>query len=64
MKGWQQDYTMFLLVGESGGRINVFIWGNIQKSREAEGQGNGHLSKGNESGPPIYYNQIDALEVK
>ena len=40
-----KNFTTFLLLGESGGRINVIIC-EIETQGGAEGQGNRHLSKG------------------
>jgi hypothetical protein len=57
-------YSTFKLVGESGGRINVFIWGRLKLQPGVKVQVRGFYRKVMRVDQRIYYDQIDASEVK
>ena len=58
------DYTTFILVGESGGRINVFIWGSLKLQPGQKVQVTGRYRKVRRWAQRNYYNEIEASEVK
>jgi hypothetical protein len=60
----KDDYTTFILVGESGGRINVFIWGSPKLQPGQKVQVTGRYRKVGRWAQRNYYNQIEASEVK
>ncbi len=60
----KDDYTTFILVGESGGRINVFIWGSLKLQPGQKVQVTGHYRKVRRWAQRNYYNEIEASEVK
>ena len=60
----KDDYTTFILVGESGGRINVFIWGSLKLQPGQEVQVTGRYRKVRRWAQRNYYNEIEASEVK
>ena len=60
----KDDYTTFILVGESGGRINVFIWGILKLQPGQRVQVTGHYRKVRRWAQRNYYNEIEASEVK
>jgi len=57
------QYTTFVLVGESGGRINVFIWGrsNLQQGQKVRATGLYHMSM--RAGNLTFRNVIEAKDV-
>jgi hypothetical protein len=58
------NHTTFVLVGESGSRINVFIWGRLKLKPGQKVRVTGLYRKVMRVAHRIYYNQIDASEVK
>jgi hypothetical protein len=58
------NHTTFVLVGESGSRINVFIWGRLKLKPGQKVRVTGLYRKVMRVAQHIYYNQIDASEVK
>jgi len=60
----KDDYTTFILVGESGGRINVFIWGSLKLQPGQKVQVTGRYRKVRRWAQRNYYNEIEASEVK
>ena len=60
----KDDYTTFILVGESGGRINVFIWGNLKLKAGQKVQVTGIYRKVRKTTQRNYYNEIEASKVK
>ncbi|HYA90275.1 MAG TPA: hypothetical protein VEK32_02120 [Thermodesulfobacteriota bacterium] len=60
----KDDYTTFILVGESGGRINVFIWGNLKLKPGQKVQVTGVYREVRRTAQRNYYNEIEASEVK
>ena len=60
----KDDYTTFILVGESGGRINVFIWGNLKLKAGQKVQVTGIYRKVRKTTQRNYYNEIEASQVK
>jgi hypothetical protein len=60
----KDDYTTFILVGESGGRINVFIWGSLKLQPGQKVQVTGRYRKVRKWAQRNYYNEIEASEVK
>jgi hypothetical protein len=59
-----KSYTTFILAGESGGRINVFIWGRLKIHPGQKVQVTGSYRKIMRVAQRIYYNLIDASQVK
>jgi DNA polymerase III alpha subunit len=57
------QYTTFVLVGESGGRINVFIWGrsNLQQGQKVRATGLYHTKM--RAGNLTFNNVIEAKDV-
>jgi hypothetical protein len=60
----KDNYTTFILVGESGGRVNVFIWGNLKLQPGQKVQVTGRYRKVRRWAQRNYYNEIEASEVK
>jgi hypothetical protein len=60
----KDDYTTFILVGESGGRINVFIRGNLKLQPGQKVQVTGVYREVWKTAHRNYYNEIEASEVK
>ena len=60
----KDDYTTFILAGESGGRINVFIWGSLKLQPGQKVQVTGRYRKVRRWAQRNYYNEIEASEVK
>jgi hypothetical protein len=60
----KDDYTTFILVGESGGRINVFILGSLKLQPGQKVQVTGRYRKVRRWAQRNYYNEIEASEVK
>ena len=60
----KDEFTTFILVGESGGRINVFIWGNLKLKPGQKVQVTGVYRKVRRTAQRNYYNEIEASEVK
>jgi hypothetical protein len=58
------NHTTFVLVGESGSRINVFIWGRLKLKPGQKVRVTGIYRKVMRVAQRIYYNQIDASDVK
>jgi hypothetical protein len=57
-------YSTFKLIGESGGRINVFIRGRLKFQPGVKVQVKGLYRKIMRVDQRIFYDQIDASEVK
>jgi len=57
------NYTTFVLVGESGGRINVFIWGRseLQLGQKVRATGLYHMNM--RAGNLTFRNVIEAKDV-
>ncbi len=57
------QYTTFVLVGQSGGRINVFIWGrsNLQQGQKVRAKGLYHMNM--RAGNLTFRNVIEAKDV-
>ncbi len=60
----KDDYTTFVLVGEAGGRINVFIWGTLKLRPGQKVQVTGVYRKVRRTANRNYYNEIEASQVK
>jgi hypothetical protein len=60
----KDDFTTFTLVGEAGGRINVFIWGSLKLKPGQKVQVTGVYRKVRRTARHNYYNEIEASEVK
>ncbi len=60
----KDDYTTFILVGEAGGRINVFIWGTLKLQPGQKVQVTGVYRKVRRTVTRNYYNEIEASQVK
>jgi hypothetical protein len=60
----KDNYTTFVLVGESGGRINVFIWGSPKLQPGQKVQVTGRYRKVRRTPHRNYYNEIEASKVK
>jgi hypothetical protein len=60
----KDDFTTFALVGEAGGRINVFIWGSLKLKPGQKVQVTGVYRKVRKTPRRYYYNEIEASEVK
>ena len=58
------NYTTFILVGKSGGRIKVFNWGKLKLQPGQKVQVTGLFRKVRRTGNRNYYNEIEASEVK
>jgi lipopolysaccharide export LptBFGC system permease protein LptF len=58
------NYTTFVLVGESGGRINVFIEGRLKLKPGQKVRVTGLYRKVKKVPRHTYYNEIEASEVK
>ena len=59
-----KDYTTFSLIGDSGGYVNVFIWGRLKLLTGQKVQVTGIYRKIMRVDQRIYYHLIDASEVK
>jgi hypothetical protein len=57
------NYTTFVLVGESGGRINVFIWGRSKLQLGQKVRATGLYRKTMRAGNSTFRNVIEAKEV-
>ncbi len=60
----KDDFTTFVLVGEAGGRINVFIWGSLKLKPGQKVRVTGLYRKVRKTARSNYYNEIEASEVK
>ncbi len=60
----KDNYTTFILVGEAGGRINVFFWGSLKLQAGQKVQVTGVYRKVRRTAQRNYYNEIEASEVK
>jgi hypothetical protein len=60
----KDDYTTFILVGEAGGRINVFAWRSLKLQPGQKVQVTGVYRKVRRTANRNYYNEIEASEVK
>jgi lipopolysaccharide export LptBFGC system permease protein LptF len=58
------NYTTFVLVGKSGGRINVFIEGRLKLKPGQKVRVTGLYRKVKKVPRHTYYNEIEASEVK
>jgi lipopolysaccharide export LptBFGC system permease protein LptF len=58
------NHTTFVLVGESGSRINVFIWGRLKLKPGQKVRVTGLYRKVKKVPRHTYYNEIEASEVK
>jgi len=60
----QESYTTFILVGESGGRVNVFISERVELRPGQEVQVTGVYRKVRKTTHRNYYNEIEASSVR
>jgi len=60
----QEKYTTFILVGESGGRVKVFISGRVELRPGQEVQVTGVYRKVRKTTHRNYYNEIEASSVR
>jgi len=58
------DFTTFILVGEAGGRINVFAWRTLKLQPGQKVQVTGVYRKVRRTATRNYYNEIEASKVK
>jgi hypothetical protein len=58
------EYTTFSLTGDSGGSINVFIWGHSKIKEGQKVKVLGIYRKVKKVGRYTLYNEIEAIEVK
>jgi len=58
------DYMTFMLVGESGGRINVFMWGRLKLKSGQKVRVTGLYRKVKKMAHRNYYNEIEASEIQ
>jgi hypothetical protein len=58
------DYMTFLLVGESGGRINVFMWGHLKLKSGQKVRVTSLYRKVKKMAHRNYYNEIEASEIQ
>jgi len=58
------DYTTFSLIGDSGGSINVFIWGQSKLKAGQKAKVTGIYRKVKKVGRYTFYNEIEAVEIK
>jgi len=60
----QESYTTFILVGESGGRVNIFISERVELRPGQEVQVTGVYRKVRKTTHRNYYNEIEASSVR
>jgi hypothetical protein len=60
----ERNFTTFMLVGESGGHINVFVLGSLKLDPGQKVQVTGVYRKVRITIHRTYYNEIEASEVK
>ncbi len=58
------NYTTFMLADKSGGRIKVFAWGKLKLKAGQKVQVTGVFRKVRTTARRLYYNEIEASEVK
>lgn len=58
------EYTTFSLIGDSGGSINVFIWGQSKLKAGQKVKVTGTYRKVKKVYRYTFYNEIEAVEVK
>jgi hypothetical protein len=59
-----KDYTTFSLLGDSGRRINVFIWGKLKFKGGQKVRVTGIYHKVMRVGQSTFRNEIEATEIK
>ena len=57
-----KDYTTFSLLGDSGGRINIFIWGKLKLQGGQKVRVTGIYHKVMRVGQSTFRNEIEAME--
>jgi lipopolysaccharide export LptBFGC system permease protein LptF len=58
-----KDYTTFSLLGDSGRRINVFIWGKLKLQGGQKVRVTGIYHKVMKVGQSTFRNEIEAMEI-
>lgn len=58
-----KDYTTFSLLGDSGGRINIFIWGKLKLQGGQKVRVTGIYHKVMRVGQSTFRNEIEAMEI-
>jgi hypothetical protein len=59
----EKDYTTFSLLGDSGGRINIFIWGKLKLQGGQKVRVTGIYHKVMKVGQSTFRNEIEAMEI-
>jgi hypothetical protein len=59
-----KDYTTFTLIGEPGGRLNVFIFGKLKLHGGQKVQVTGKYYKVKKVGKYTFRNQIEATDIQ
>jgi len=60
----EKDYTTFSLLGDSGGRINIFIWGKLKLQGGQKVRVTGIYHKVMKVGQSTFRNEIEATEIQ
>jgi len=58
-----KDYTTFTLIGEPGGRLNVFIWGKLKLHGGQKIRVTGIYHKVMRVGQSTFRNEIEAMDI-
>jgi len=59
-----KDYTTFSLMGESGGSLTVFVWGQSKLKQGQKVKVTGTSRKFKRVGRYTFYNEIEATEIE
>ncbi len=59
-----KDYTTFSLIGDTGGRINVFVWGKSKLHGGEKVRVTGKYYKVKKVGKYTFRNEIEATEIQ
>jgi len=59
-----KDYTTFSLIGDTGGRINVFVWGKSKLHGGQKVRVTGIYHKVMKVGQSTFRNEIEATEIQ
>ena len=59
-----KDYTTFSLMGESGGSLTVFVWGQSKLKQGQKVKVTGTYRKVKRVGRSTFYNEIEATEIE
>ena len=59
----EKDYTTFSLLGDSGSRINIFIWGKLKLQGGQKVRVTGIYHKVMKVGRSTFRNEIEAMEI-